>query len=98
MLPTKRGELEPIRKAVCVCRKLIPHKAQPPADKPLVAPATPVNEIIPSSKLTDGEMTPRPSRARTMRGPAGGAGKIRAELNLEKWPGLWQPSKSKNEK
>jgi len=26
------------------------------------------------------------------------AGKIRAELNLEKWPGLWQPSKSKNEK
>ena len=26
------------------------------------------------------------------------AGKIRAELNLEKWPGVWQPSKSKNEK
>src|SRR5438552_1114123 len=26
------------------------------------------------------------------------ATKIRAELNLEKWPGLWQPSKSKNEK
>src|SRR4051812_8084331 len=26
------------------------------------------------------------------------AGKIRAELNLEKWPGVWQPAKSKNEK
>ncbi|HLK63277.1 MAG TPA: hypothetical protein VKU19_07545 [Bryobacteraceae bacterium] len=26
------------------------------------------------------------------------AGKIRADLNLEKWPGIWQPSRSKNEK
>jgi len=39
--------------------------------------------------------TPRPSR--TSR-PAAATGKIRAELNLEKWPAIWQPSKSKNEK
>ncbi len=34
---------------------------------------------------------------RTARQSPAVAGKIRAELNLEKWPGVWQPSKSKNE-
>ena len=24
--------------------------------------------------------------------------KVRAELNLEKWPAIWQPSKSRNQK
>ncbi len=30
--------------------------------------------------------------------PTLSTGKIRAELNLEKWPGVWQPAKSKKEK
>jgi hypothetical protein len=38
--------------------------------------------------------TSRPQRRNGNASPA----KVRAELNLEKWPAIWQPSKSKNQK
>src|SRR5207302_5977216 len=51
----------------------------------------------PASSSTP-EQNIQPASPRPARPSRNSAGKIRAELNLEKWPGVWQPSKSKNEK
>jgi hypothetical protein len=49
------------------------------------------------STITPVNATSEPVVVKRQRQPAA-TGKIRAELNMEKWPGVWQPSKSKNEK
>lgn len=56
-----------------------------------------MDEILPLTPSEQaGATRARAPRPRRLGAPE--AGKIRAELNLEKWPGVWQPSKSKNEK
>jgi hypothetical protein len=59
-----------------------------------------MNDLMPLNP-SDDTAVPASANAKTFRPrrfAAPAAGKIRAELNLEKWPGVWQPSKSKNEK
>ncbi len=59
----------------------------------------PVNEIETNQKGSSVSVTPsdavssRPSRSAARGRPVE---KIRSELNIEKWPAIWQPSKSKN--
>jgi hypothetical protein len=55
-------------------------KAEPTIETPSIAPSENV-EIRPASKSA--------TRLRAVE-------KIRSELNIEKWPAIWQPSKSKN--
>jgi len=56
-----------------------------------------VTNIVPPNIASEDHLAPTP-KPRVVRSRPSTAGKIRAELNLEKWPGLWQPAKSKNEK
>jgi hypothetical protein len=57
-----------------------------------------MNDFIPSNLSGDIVIPVGTKTVRPRRFVAPTAGKIRAELNLEKWPGVWQPSKSKNER
>ena len=57
-----------------------------------------MNDLFPLNPSEETAAAPGAKALRSRRLAAPTAGKIRAELNLEKWPGVWQPSKSKNEK
>lgn len=63
----------------------------------LTGPSMPETEITPSP-TSDAVRVRRARPSQKDKTVVPSARKIRAELNLEKWPAIWQPSKSKNER